>query len=69
GGDRESGDPADPRGSHQQRDVAMIGARTLQPALDLRDPPLDGVWGVVALLGACKIVAPVVPLFTFRVFA
>ena len=36
-----AGDPADPRGGHQQRDVAMIGARAAQPPLDLTDPPLE----------------------------
>jgi hypothetical protein len=40
-GDREPGDPADPRGAHQQRDVAMIGPGAPQPALDLTDPPLE----------------------------
>jgi hypothetical protein len=41
GGGREPGDPADPRGAHQQRDVAMIGPGAAQPALDLTDPPLE----------------------------
>ena len=42
GSDREAGDPADPGGGFISGDVAMAcGRLSLQPALDLRDPPVE----------------------------
>jgi hypothetical protein len=53
-GDRKAGDPADPRGSHQQRDVAMISARAPQPPLDRADPLVEIVDQLDARLDMSK---------------